>query len=152
VTYRSYRQWYSRLTVAVHAIIFVGFAIAGAVALSQGSGGGVFGVLGVLVIMFASGLFIAWVNLFRFAFELTSEDDVLSWRSPLNSGRVHLIQLRSVRNVVPAWPWPLVRFECANGPSLFTWGRRDLRAFVDQLLAKAPALDVDADSYSSWRN
>jgi len=134
--------------VAAHAIIFVGFAITSAVALSQGSGGGVFGVF---VIMFGGLLFITWVNVFRFAFELTLGDDVLTWRTPLKSGRVPLNQLRSVRNLVPTWPWPLVRLECANGPSLFTLGKRDLRAFVDQLVAKGLVLDIDAGSYSSWR-
>lgn len=44
-----------------------------------------------------------------------------------------------------------MRIGGAGGPSVFTYAKRDLRAFVVALLSERPGIDVDQRSYRSWR-
>jgi hypothetical protein len=95
--------------------------------------------------------FICWTNLFLAASELRMEDGVVRWRAPLRSGELPVQSIRSVRNVFPSW-WPLVRIGGPGGPSVFTYGTSDLRAFVLALLSERPGIDVDQRSYRSWHD
>jgi hypothetical protein len=99
------------------------------------------------------GLIVAWVwwNLFLTAHELHVEGGIVRWIAPLRSGELPLPSIRSIRNVVPFWPWPLVRIGGSGGPSVFIYGTSELRPFVDALLERG-GIDVDERSYRSWHH
>jgi hypothetical protein len=97
------------------------------------------------------GAAINWIDLFKIAFEMKVEGQVLKWRSPLGSGDVRCDQILTIRNVVGSFPWPLVRIRPSDGPSVYVYAKRSLRDFVDALLVENHRIEVDAKSYRSWR-
>jgi hypothetical protein len=134
------------VAVVIHALGLVGLTVACVVAiLSPQPGDWVFAVL------FVGWGFICWWNLYLTANELDLEDGVVRWRAPLRSGELPVQSIRSIRNVVPSW-WPLVRIGGPGGPSVFTYGTSELRAFVLALLSEWAGIDVDQRSYRSWRH
>ena len=95
---------------------------------------------------------IAWVTLFKLAHELRYQRGTLMWRSILRSGQVRCEEIRSVRNVMRTWPWPLVRIRTSQGPSVYVNAKSSFRAFVDALSQEDPRIQVDPKSYGSWRH
>lgn len=143
IVYRTYRRWYP-IYALVGLAFFLVFSL---VAIAQMGMAG----LGFSLIWFPAATLIAWLNLYLIVFELRLEDGQFKWRAPLRSGEVLVKEVRSVRNVVPTWPWPIVRFQIADQLSVFIIGKRSLRAFVDRLAAANPGFQIDARSYATWR-
>lgn len=147
-TYRLFRPRWVRVAIGAHAVGLLGLMIGWIVAIRAPRPGDIW----VFAIVFLGYGFICWWNLFLFAYELRLEDGVLRWRALLRSGELPLQHIRSIRNVVPSWPWPLVRIGGPGGPSVFTSGTSGLRAFVDALVSERAGIDVDDRSYRSWRH
>jgi hypothetical protein len=139
-----YRAWYAPFGIILHVVFLVGAVVA---AVSAGKAG-----IGFDVIFFLAIGLISWLNLYVSVFELRLEDGQLKWRAPLRSGAVPLNKVRSIRNVIPAWPWPVVRFEIEGQMGAFISGKRSLRAFVDRMAAESPDLRIDRRSYATWRH
>jgi len=146
--YRFFSPRFVPFTVLGHALILVGF-VAAAVWSLLGEGGGA--DLWFWLLFLSSGAAIIWINLFKVAFELTIGDRLLRWRSPLWSGEMRCDQIRSVRNVLGSWPWPMVRIRPSDGSSVYINAKRSLRDFVDALVMENHGIEVDAKSYRSWR-
>ena len=145
-TYRFFGPRWARVAIGAHAFALVGLVIAFIPTIrSQEPDAWVF------AFMFVGFGFICWSNLFLEAYEIRLEDGVVRWRAPLRSGALPLQSIRSIRNVVPSWPWPLVRIGGSGGPSVFIPGTKELRAFVDDLASERIGIDVDQRSYRSWR-
>lgn len=98
-----------------------------------------------------AGVF-AWMAFFKLAYELRYQRGTLTWRSILRSGEARCEEIRSVRNVMRSWPWPLVRIRTSQGPSVYVNAKSSFRAFVDALSQDNPRIQVDLESYDSWRH
>jgi hypothetical protein len=146
-TYRIASPAWVRIWVAVYAVAGIGLAIVWAVAPVHG-----WPDSAVFAVLFVGFGLISWWNLILCAYELRLQDAAIEWRAPLRSGSLPLESVRSIRNVVPAWPWPLVRIGGVGGPSVFVYGKKPLRAFVDRMVAKRAGIKIDAASYASWRS
>jgi hypothetical protein len=103
------------------------------------------------LLFLAFAVVLTWVDLFKIAFEMRIEDQVLKWRCPLRSGDLRCDQILTIRNVLGSWPWPLVRIRPSDGPSVYVYAKRSVRDFVDGLLAENRGIEVDARSYRSWK-
>jgi hypothetical protein len=95
---------------------------------------------------------ITWINLFKTANELKIDGELLKWRSPFRSGEMPCRDVQSVRNIVPSWPWPVVRIGSSGGRNIYVLAKRSLQGFVDRLLVENHRIEVDAKSYQSWRH
>jgi hypothetical protein len=147
-SYRFFSPKFVPFTILGHALILLGF-VASAVWALLGEGGS--GDSWFWLLFLPTGAGIIWVNLFKIAFELRIEDQLLRWRSPLWSGELRCDQILSVSNVLGSWPWPMVRIRPSDGPSVYINAKRPLRDFVDALLVENHSIEVDAKSYRSWR-
>jgi len=144
IVYRMYRARYAPFVI-IFCAAFLVVAVIGAV--SAGNSG-----FGFDILFFSCTALISWLNLYVSVYELRLEDGQLHWRAPLRSGAAPLNRVRSIRNVVPSWPWPIVRFEIEGQMGAFISGKRSLRAFVDRMAAESPDLYVDRRSYATWRH
>jgi hypothetical protein len=146
-TYRLFAPRWVAVVIGAHALGLVGLTVACVVAIVTPQPG-----IWVFAILFGGYGLICWLNLFLTANELRLEDGVVRWRAPLRSGELPLQSIRSIRNVVPSWPWPVVRIGGPGGPSVFISGTSELRAFVDALLLERAGIEVDERSYRSWHH
>lgn len=147
-TFRLFGPQWVPVAIGAHALGLVLFAIAFTVAVRTPEPGD----LWVFTILFLAYVFICWWNLFVTAYELRLEDGIISWRAVLRSGELLARDIRSIRNVVPSWPWPFVRIGGPGSPSVFTSGTGNLPAFVDALISERAEIDVDERSYRSWHH
>jgi hypothetical protein len=97
-------------------------------------------------------LFVVWLiamlyglyqNLYQLAYELQSSDNMLTWRSPLRTGRLPLSELRRIYSSRVS----LGVLEAADGRRIQIYAQKGFRTFVSRLVQRNPNIDVSLSWY-----
>jgi len=132
---RSYQMYaFYRFQVLAMCAISAAVSVGLLVALAVGTKGGppVLFSLGWIAIAAWNGY---WF-LFRVAYRLNVDHDVLLWSAPLRGGTVPLADIQELRPFRLGSSVEVI--SQISGPPILVWARKGLRDFADDLCAEAP--------------